>query len=214
MQSGQVPFLVNPNPISEKAQIQLAMQGDSESFECLYRKYSRRVFAICKRMINDESIAEDLVQETFLCAFRRLNTFRGDSLFSTWLHRIAVNAALMHIRRTKIDPCAKSVEIQPADEDDFQRDFFTVRDHRLMNTADRIRLERAVGKLPPGYRIMFILHDIEGYEHSEIASLIGCSAGNTKSQLHKARKRLRQILADEEQPIMKNQDEPTALRAA
>jgi RNA polymerase sigma-70 factor, ECF subfamily len=214
MQSGQVPFLVNSNPPSEKAQIQLAMQGDSESFECLYRKYSRRVFAICKRMINDESIAEDLVQETFLCAFRRLNTFRGDSLFSTWLHRIAVNAALMHIRRTKIDPCAKSVEIQPADEDDFQRDFFTVRDHRLMNTADRIRLERAVGKLPPGYRIMFILHDIEGYEHSEIASLIGCSAGNTKSQLHKARKRLRQILADEEQPIMRNQDEPTALRAA
>ena len=214
MQSGQVPFLVNSNPPSEKAQIQLAMQGDSESFECLYRKYSRRVFAICKRMINDESIAEDLVQETFLCAFRRLNTFRGDSLFSTWLHRIAVNAALMHIRRTKIDPCAKSVEIQPADEDDFQRDFFTVRDHRLMNTADRIRLERAVGKLPPGYRIMFILHDIEGYEHSEIASLIGCSAGNTKSQLHKARKRLRQILADEEQPTMRNQDEPTALRAA
>jgi len=214
MQSGQVPFLVNSTPTSEKAQIQLAMQGDSESFECLYRKYSRRVFAICKRMINDESIAEDLVQETFLCAFRRLNTFRGDSLFSTWLHRIAVNAALMHIRRTKIDPCAKSVEIQPADEDDFQRDFFTVRDHRLMNTADRIRLERAVGKLPPGYRIMFILHDIEGYEHSEIASLIGCSAGNTKSQLHKARKRLRQILADEEQPIMRNQDEPTALRAA
>ena len=214
MQSGQVPAPTNPSLVSEKTQIQLAMQGDSECFECLYRKYSRRVFAICKRMINDESIAEDLVQETFLCAFRRLNTFRGDSLFSTWLHRIAVNAALMHIRRTKIDPCAKSVEIQPADEDDFQRDFFTVRDHRLMSTADRIRLERAVGKLPPGYRIMFILHDIEGYEHSEIASLIGCSAGNTKSQLHKARKRLRQILADEGSPMIENEIERPVLRAA
>ena len=165
-------------------------------------------------MINDESIAEDLVQETFLCAFRRLNTFRGDSLFSTWLHRIAVNAALMYIRRTKIDPCAKSVEIQPADEDEFQRDFFTVRDLRLVNTADRIRLERAVSMLPPGYRIMFILHDIEGCEHSEFASLIGCSAGNTKSQLHKARKRLRQILADERQPVIKNEDAHPALRAA
>jgi RNA polymerase sigma-70 factor (ECF subfamily) len=186
---------------SEKNQIQRAMEGDSECFECLYNKYSRRVFAICKRMVNDESIAEDLVQETFLCAFRRLSTFRGDSLFSTWLHRIAVNASLMYIRRTKIDPCAKSVEIQPLDDDDFQREFFTIRDHRLMNTADRIRLERAVGMLPPGYRIMFILHDIEGYEHSEIASIIGCSAGNTKSQLHKARKRLRQILADEEVPV-------------
>jgi RNA polymerase sigma-70 factor (ECF subfamily) len=196
MYPGEVPSTRVPQP--EKLQIKLASEGDHESFECLYQKYSRRVFAICKRMVNDESIAEDLVQETFLCAFRRLNTFRGDSLFSTWLHRIAVNAALMYIRRCKIDPCAKSVEIQPQEEDDFQREFFTVRDHRLMDTADRIRLERAVGLLPPGYRIMFILHDIEGYEHSEIAAIVGCSAGNTKSQLHKARKRLRQILADEE----------------
>jgi len=194
MSGAAIPFQV---PQSEKAQIKLATEGNNECFECLYRKYARRVFAICKRMVNDDSIAEDLVQETFLCAFRRLDTFRGDSLFSTWLHRIAVNAALMYIRRSKIDPCAKSVEIQPTEEDDFQREYFTVRDHRLMDTADRIRLEHAVGMLPPGYRIMFILHDIEGYEHSEIAALIGCSAGNTKSQLHKARKRLRQILAEE-----------------
>ena len=185
-------------PKSEKLQIKLATEGNNECFECLYQKYARRIFAICKRMVNDESIAQDLVQETFLCAFRRLNTFRGESLFSTWLHRIAVNAALMYIRRTKIDPCAKSVEIQPLDQEDFQREFFTVRDHHLMDTADRIRLERAVGMFPPGYRIMFILHDIEGYEHREIAAIVGCSAGNTKSQLHKARKRLRQILADEE----------------
>lgn len=188
-------------PQFENVLIKQASTGNNQSFEYLYRKYSRRMFAVCKRMVNDESIAEDLVQETFLCAFRRLNTFRGDSLFSTWLHRIAVNASLMYLRKTKIDPCAKSVELQQQDDDDVQRDFFTVRDHRLMDTADRIRLERAVGMLPPGYRIMFILHDIEGYEHSEIASIIGCSAGNTKSQLHKARKRLRQLLSNDQSDI-------------
>ena len=198
----------------ENLLIKQASSGNSESFEYLYRKYSRRIFAICKRMVNDEATAEDLVQETFLCAFRRLNTFRGDSLFSTWLHRIAVNASLMYLRKTKIDPCAKSVELQPQDDDDVQRDFFTVRDHRLMDTVDRIRLERAVGTLPPGYRIMFILHDIEGYEHSEIASIIGCSPGNTKSQLHKARKRLRQLLADEQQSDVSEIRQPVLSRAA
>jgi RNA polymerase sigma-70 factor (ECF subfamily) len=209
-------FLECPETTSqpESVLIKQASDGNSDSFQYLYWKYSRRVFAICKRMVNDESIAEDLVQETFLCAFRRLNTFRGDSLFSTWLHRIAVNASLMYLRKTKIDPCAKSVELQPQDEDEVQRDFFTVRDHRLMDTADRIRLERAVGMLPPGYRIMFILHDIEGYEHSEIASIIGCSAGNTKSQLHKARKRLRQLLADEQESDIPEVRQPAYNRAA
>jgi RNA polymerase sigma-70 factor (ECF subfamily) len=109
-----------------------------------------------------------------------------------------VNASLMYLRKTKIDPCAKSVELQPQDEDEVQRDFLHGSRSPLDGYSDRIRLERAVGMLPPGYRIMFILHDIEGYEHSEIASIIGCSAGNTKSQLHKARKRLRQLLADEQ----------------
>ena len=176
--------------------VRKAQAGDVSSFEYLYRKYSRRIFAICKRMVNDESIADDLVQETFLCAFRRLDTFRGDSLFSTWLHRIAVNASLMYLRRTKIDPCAKSVELQSPNEDEGERELFTVRDNRLMSTASRIRLERAVRLLPPGYRMVFILHDIEGYEHSEIAAILGCTAGNTKSQLHKARKRLRELLAE------------------
>ena len=176
--------------------VRKAQAGDVSSFEYLYRKYSRRIFAICKRMVNDESIADDLVQETFLCAFRRLDTFRGDSLFSTWLHRIAVNASLMYLRRTKIDPCAKSVELQSPNEDEGERELFTVRDNRLMSTASRIRLERAVRLLPPGYRMVFILHDIEGYEHSEIATILGCTAGNTKSQLHKARKRMRELLAE------------------
>ncbi len=176
--------------------VRKAQAGDVSSFEYLYRKYSRRIFAICKRMVNDESIADDLVQETFLCAFRRLDTFRGESLFSTWLHRIAVNASLMYLRRTKIDPCAKSVELQSPNEDEGERELFTVKDTRLMSTASRIRLERAVRLLPPGYRMVFILHDVEGYEHSEIATILGCTAGNTKSQLHKARKRLRELLAE------------------
>ncbi len=146
-------------------------------------------------MTCDPTLAEDLVQETFLSAFRKLHTFRGDSLFSTWLHRIAVNNVLMYFRQQKVTPTAHTVDerLEP-EEDEPIRDRFITEDHRLLQTASRLQLERAVSNLPPGYRIMFVLHDIEGYEHSEIAALLGCSPGNTKSQLHKARKRLREIL--------------------
>lgn len=148
-------------------------------------------------MVKDPFIAEDVLQESFLCAFRRINTFRGESLFSTWLHRITVNAVLMHFRRCKTTPTENAESEMPQEDGEFaEGERFRVQDRRLQHAVERIELEQAINSLPPGYRIMFVLHDIEGFEHSEIASILGCTPGNTKSQLFKARRRLRELLID------------------
>jgi RNA polymerase sigma-70 factor, ECF subfamily len=197
MQSGQVPFLVNSNPPSEKAQIQLAMQGDSESFECLYRKYSRRVFAICKRMINDESIAEDLVQETFLCAFRRLNTFRGDSLFSTWLHRIAVNAALEQMRRNARHETVDTTSAS-ADEDD---DFLLQRaadepgpEQQALGDEIGRQVEDHLGRMTVIERTAFVLRHAEGHSIEEIAQTMSMNISASKQAIFRAVRKLRGAL--------------------
>jgi len=136
--------------------------------------------------------AEDLTQEAFLQLFRKIGTFRGESAFSTWLHRMAVNVVLMHLRR-------KSLPVVPL-EDTLESEEDTTRkepgapDLKLSGTVDRLQLQRAVDDLPAGYRTIFVLHDVEGYEHNEIAGIVGCSVGNSKSQLHKARLKLREAL--------------------
>src|ERR1700756_1279111 len=185
------------NELSESEAILLAQQGDAAAFEVLYRLHNRRVFALCVRMSVDRSEAEDLTQETFLTIFRKIQSFRGDSAFATWLHRVTVNTVLMRLRK-KI-PAANSLDQQSnRDEDDFKAPLqLGERDLQLSGTIDRMNLERAINQLPPGCKTMFVLHDVEGYRHEEIAAIFGCSVGNSKSQLHKARVRLRKILRSE-----------------
>lgn len=173
-----------------------AMNGDSDSFGELYRRHSRRVFYLCYRMVNDTDLAEDLTQEAFVHAFRRLSTFRQESRFTTWMHRIAVNTVLMFIRKrnSSIRECPLDPAFGSEEETAFEGQLYGKPDETLSRTTDRVSLLRAIENLPPGYRLMLILHDIHGYEHQEIAEIFGCTTGNTKSQLHKARLRLRAVI--------------------
>jgi len=179
--------------LPESEAIRLAQQGDPSAFEMLYRSHSRRVFGVCLRMAGERSAAEDLTQETFLTIFRKIHSFRGESAFSTWLHRVTVNTVLMRFRKNP--PAADSLD-EPNDpeEDDCRTVQMGEEDLGLRGALDRVVLDRALGRLAPGCRQMFVLHDVEGYRHDEIAEIVGCSVGNSKSQLHKARMRLREIL--------------------
>lgn len=175
--------------------IRKAQNGDLEAFTLLYENNRRRVFSLCLRMVHSYETAEDLAQETFVLAFTRLKTFRGDSAFSTWLHRIAVNVILMFFRKNRSIPDLISLEPMNDDaNDEFVAREWGEQDSQLRTSLDRIGLERAISELPNGYRLMLILHDIEGYQHEEIAQMLGCSMGNTKSQLHKARLKMRELL--------------------
>ncbi len=176
--------------------IRLAQQGDAAAFERLYRLHSRRVYSLCLRMVGNTAEAEDLTQEAFLQLFRKIATFRGESAFSTWLHRLAVNVVLMKLRKKSGKETSLEQVTEPDEESGTpRRDFGTI-DLRLSGSLDRVNLQRAVEQLPPGYKAAFILHDVQGYEHNEIAEMLGCSIGNSKSQLHKARMRLRDLLQE------------------
>ena len=178
--------------LTEAEAIERAKQGDAEAFEFLYHLHKRRVYSLCLRMTGNPASAEDLAQEAFLQLFRKIDTFRGESAFSTWLHRMSVNVVLMQLRK-------KSLPVVPIDDalegdDDVPRKEPGAPDVRLAGSIDRLHLQRAVDELPPGYRTIFVLHDVEGFEHNEIAVMVGCSIGNSKSQLHKARIKLRELL--------------------
>jgi RNA polymerase sigma-70 factor (ECF subfamily) len=148
-------------------------------------------------MLGNVSAAEDMTQDAFLHLFRKLGSFRGESAFSTWLHRLTVNLVLMHLRKKGLQLVSLDEPVGRGEEDSPKRDFGT-RDNRLSGSVDRVTLERAVASLPPGYRMVFILHDVEGFEHNEIATMLECSTGNSKSQLHKARLKLRELLRNPE----------------
>lgn len=180
--------------MSEAEAIGRAKLGDIESFESLYRIHKRRVYSLCLRMMGNVEAAEDLTQEAFILLFRKIETFRGDSAFSTWLHRLTVNVVLMHLRKRKLPEISLEATLEPLDEEDGLKKRIAVQDLALAGSIDRVVLENAIETLPPGYRIIFVLHDIEGYEHGEIAEMLGCSIGNSKSQLHKARAKLRDEL--------------------
>jgi len=175
-----------------------AQQGDAAAFERIYRLHSKRVYALCLRMVRDAAQAEDLTQEAFLHLFRKIHTFRGDSAFSTWLHRLCVNIVLMRLRKKSLIGGSLDQLTDTDDETGSPGQQIGERDLRLSGTLDRIRLQRAINQLAPGYKAMFLLHDVEGYEHEEIAAMLGCTVGNSKSQLHKARLRLRELLHDTE----------------
>ena len=177
----------------EAAAIERAKQGDADAFQALYEKHKRRVYSLCLRMTTNTAEAEDLTQEAFLQLFRKIATFRGESAFSTWLHRLSVNVVLMHLRKKGL-PVVSLEETTQASEEDSPKKDFGAEDLALAGSIDRLQLQRAVDDLPPGYRTIFLLHDVEGYEHNEIAGIVGCSIGNSKSQLHKARMKLRDLL--------------------
>jgi RNA polymerase sigma-70 factor (ECF subfamily) len=178
--------------LSESEAIERAKQGDGGAFEALYNLHRRRVYSLCLRMTANTAAAEDLTQEAFLQLFRKIGTFRGESAFSTWLHRMAVNVVLMQLRKKGLNvvPLEDTME----GEEESPKKEPGADDVRLAGSIDRLRLEHAIGELPPGYRMIFLLHDVQGYEHNEIADMVGCSIGNSKSQLHKARMKLRELL--------------------
>ena len=180
------------NRLSEAEAIERAKQGSAEAFEALYNLHKRRVYSLCLRMTANTAAAEDLTQEAFLQLFRKIGTFRGESAFSTWLHRMAVNVVLMQLRKKGLPVVALEENIET--EEEAPRKELGADDPRLAGSIDRMQLERSIASLPPGYRMIFLLHDVEGYEHNEIAEMVGCSIGNSKSQLHKARMKLREIL--------------------
>jgi RNA polymerase sigma-70 factor (ECF subfamily) len=142
-------------------------------------------------MVGSVAEAEDLTQEAFLQFHRKIETFRGESALSTWLHRLAINVVLMHLRRKSLQVSSLDELTDPAADQRPGRSFGAP-DLVLSGAIDRLTLQRAINDLPAGYRLIFVLHDIEGFEHNEIASLLDCSIGNSKSQLHKARLRLRE----------------------
>jgi len=146
-------------------------------------------------MTGNTAEAEDLTQEAFLQLFRKISTFRGESAFSTWLHRLAVNVVLMHLRKKGLQQISLD-ETDTSQDEPVKRDYGSD-DRRLVGSVDRIGLQNAIADLPPGYRMVFVLHDVEGYEHNEIAEIMKCSVGNSKSQLHKARMKLRERLSQD-----------------
>jgi len=174
--------------------IKLAQQGNADAFSALFHTYKARVYSLCLRMTNNAAQAEDLTQDAFLQVFRKLDRFRGDSALSTWLHRIAVNTVLMHFRKKSLRQLSLDEPYSSNDGRQIPREY-GMKDTRLAGCVDRIALTTAIKELPHGYRTVFLLHEVDGYEHQEIAEMLGCSIGNSKSQLHKARRRIRELLA-------------------
>ena len=165
-------------------------EDDRQNFADLYQKHHRRVYSICLRMTENVSESEDLTQEVFIHLFRTIGSFRGDSAFTTWLHRLTVNIVLMHFRKRKARP-----ELTTGSGDLPVQVVAGSRDPRRMRIVDRILLSEVIAQLPNGYREAVILHDVHGLEHSEIAQIRGRSIGTSKSQLHKGRTMLRRLIA-------------------
>jgi RNA polymerase sigma-70 factor, ECF subfamily len=205
-----VPVLPASRPVSRHRQtspaqrcdgatIRLAQGGDAAAFEEIYRTHCRRVYGLCFRMTGNPTLAEDFTQDVFLQVFRKIHTFRAESAFSTWLYRLAVNVVLMRRRVKSLKETSLEIE-GDTENDTFPRQEMGRIDAQVSGVVDRVNLKRALARLPRGYRQIFLLHDVLGYEHHEIAEALGCSVGNSKSQLHKARMRLRTILRNRTTP--------------
>lgn len=174
---------------------QLASGGDMAAFEEIYKRHHRRVYSICLRMLQSPSEAEDLTQDVFIQLYRKIGSFRGDSAFTTWLHRMTVNQVLMHFRK-------RTVKYEKTTEEGETPDQMVTgtSDPNKMRIVDKIALDNAIEQLPTGYKNVFVLHDMEGYEHEEVAKILGCSVGTSKSQLHKARLKLQKLLNKKANP--------------
>jgi len=164
-------------------------EGDRQAFAELYQEHHSRVYSICLRMTQNVSESEDLTQEVFIHLFRTLGSFRGESAFTTWLHRLTVNHVLMHFRKRKVRP-----ELTSGNGELPVQVVAGTNDPNRMRVVDRILLSEIIAKLPNGYREAIVMHDIEGLQHSEIAEMRGRSIGTSKSQLHKGRVMLRELM--------------------
>jgi RNA polymerase sigma-70 factor, ECF subfamily len=181
--------------LTEAEAVRLAQQGEAAAFERLYQLHSQRVHSVCLRIAGNRPDADELTQETFMQLFRKISSFRGDSALSTWLHRMTVNVALMSFRRkSRIDGSLEEIRVRDKQSGRRPREFGCA-DPWLNGVVDRLHLQRMLDQLPPECKSMFVLRDVEGYHHREIARILGCSVENTKSQLHKARTMLRRLLA-------------------
>lgn len=174
---------------------QAAANGDMVAFEEIYQRHHRRVYSICLRMLQNAHEAEDLTQDVFIQLYRKIGSFRGDSAFTTWLHRMTVNQVLMHFRK-------RNVKFEKVTEEGETPDQIVpgTANPGKMPIVDKIALENAIDQLPDGYKNVFVLHDVEGFEHEEVARILGCSVGTSKSQLHKARLKLRKLLKKKANP--------------
>ncbi len=174
---------------------QAAGRGDMAAFEEMYNRHHRRVYSICLRMLQSPTEAEDLTQDVFIQLYRKIGSFRGDSAFTTWLHRMTVNQVLMHFRKrtVKFEKTTEEGEtpdqVVPGSGNPFK-----------MQVVEKLALDHAIEQLPDGYKNVFVLHDVEGYEHEEVARILGCSVGTSKSQLHKARLKLQKLLKKKANP--------------
>jgi RNA polymerase sigma-70 factor, ECF subfamily len=174
---------------------QSASKGDMVAFEELYKRHHRRVYSICLRMLQNTSEAEDLTQDVFIQLYRKIGSFRGDSAFTTWLHRMTVNQVLMHFRK-------RTVKFEKTTEEGETPDQIVsgTANPERMRIVDKIAIDNAIAQLPNGYKNVFLLHDVEGFEHEEVARILGCSVGTSKSQLHKARLKLQKLLKKKANP--------------
>jgi len=172
-----------------------AGHGDMGAFEELYKRHHRRVYSVCLRMLQNTSEAEDLTQDVFIQLYRKIGSFRGDSAFTTWLHRMTVNQVLMHFRK-------RTVKFEKTTEEGETPDQIVTgtSNPERMRIVDKIALDNAIEQLPTGYKNVFVLHDVEGFEHEEVAKILGCSVGTSKSQLHKARLKLQKLLKKKANP--------------
>lgn len=165
--------------------VKRAAAGDTAAFERLYRRHAGRLYAVCLRLAGDQSVAEECVQEAFITAWRKLDSFRGDSAFGSWLYRIATNTVMMHFRSQK----RRDNHLQAVEDDAWER-----LPGKRETQAANMDIETALQDLPEGARTVFVLHDVEGRRHDEIAEMTGIAVGTSKAQLHRARRLLRERL--------------------
>jgi len=180
------PIALDPSAaaLQPDSDVALAAAGDRRAFERLYRAHVSRVYTLCARMVGDAATAEELTQDAFVRAWEKLALYRGESAFSTWLHRLAVNVVLNHRksegrRRGRVDDDPEALDGRAGHQPP---------------AGIRMDLEQAIAGLPPGARRVFLLHDVEGFKHEEIAGMLGVTAGGSKAQLHRARRLLREAL--------------------
>lgn len=206
-----IPGTKSKGDDSQYTLVRRAQAGDEEAFAQLFRQHKSRVYSVCLLMTKDVADAEDLTQEAFLQVFRTISSFRGDAAFSTWLYRVAVNTVLMRLRRRKSPATLSLDEPVHAESPSLHREFGRS-DPDLSGVVDRLALGRAIEELPEGCRKIFALHEVEGYQHHEIAELLDCSIGNSKSQLHKAKLKLRSLLFPKRR-ILRRQPKPLSADA-
>jgi RNA polymerase sigma-70 factor (ECF subfamily) len=194
-EQAKAPIIEDVGSAKDFELTQAASAGNMAAFEELYQRHHRRVYSICLRMLQNASEAEDLTQDVFIQLYRKVGSFRGDSAFTTWLHRLTVNQVLMHFRKRTVkfekttEEGETPVQVVSGTENPFR-----------MPVVDKIALDNAIAQLPAGYKSVFVLHDVEGFEHEEVARILGCSVGTSKSQLHKARLKLRKLLKKKANP--------------